>query len=409
MQFLKDVPLPQANLEERIMQAIYQNAGQGVPPHAAAVAVLPQQAATPMPDKRRTKGFPSFAWVSAAAVLLAVGFISYQQLQDSQTALQVESSQTGDPIVAYSSEAGQTPGAASSSPASARSAADAAGSEQPLSRASEATTETAPASPATPPVAPSLASQEIALDAPQAKTAAPQAEEQASAASRSVTAGSEGQGANAKAAPEKEAKAPENTLAAAKKVGSPAADQQAFGTATMSETETRQKESSDSVVVGPTLAMAAKQPITLSTFSDTDTAVQASDMPVPVLAQNANSFSLRTISVQYESETSQKVTRLSAEYKRNDDWIRIEVVRNTKGKRSLSIPGTFSATQLFAVNGEQAIAVSFDNPDQNSSVAEHAVHFNAQSNNQSLYVIVTAHGISLDELIETSKQMSWKP
>lgn len=425
VQFLKEVPPPQANLEERIMQAIYQNAGQGMPPHAATVAVLPQQAAAPMPSKRRTKGFPSFAWVSAAAVLLAVGFISYQQLQDGQfqTASQQPAANqagAGTQIATHATEAMQMQDAApASSPASAQSAANAyASSEQPLAKQNEATAKASqPASPATPNAASPSASHELALNTQEPKTAAPQtqapqAEGEASIASRSVPTGSEEQGANAKAALAKEANGAENNLVAGKKARAAAEDQQAYGITAMGEPEAKQAkqaESSDSGLVGPTLAMTAKQPITLSTFSDTDTAVQASDMPVPVLAQNANSFSLSTISVQYESETSQKVTRLSADYKRNDDWIRIEVVRNAKGKRSLSIPGTFSATQLFAVNGEQAIAVSFDNPDKKSSVAEHAVHFNAQSNNQSLYVVVTAHGISLDELIETSKQMTWKP
>lgn len=419
VQFLKEVPLPQANLEERIMQAIYQNAGQGVPPHAATEAVHSQQAAAPVPSKRRTKGFPSFAWVSAAAVLLAVGFISYQQLQgDSfQTASQQpEAAQAGagNQIAMYGNESSQMQDASpASAPASARSAANATvGNEQPLAKQNETAAQASqPAASVAQSTAPAPANREIALNTPQAKAAVPkaqtpQAEEQASVASATVPAEAAEQGANVTTALGKDEPGQKHNLIAGKTAGSPAEDQQAMGITAMSVPEANQAENSESEIVGPTLA---KQPITLSTFTDTDTAVQASDMPVPVLAQNANSFSLSTISVQYESETSQKVTRLSADYKHNDSWIRIEVVRNAKGKRSLSIPGTFSATQLFAVNGEQAIAVSFDNPDKNSSAAEHAVHFNAQSNNQSLYVVVTAHGISLDELIETSKQLTWKP
>ncbi|MED1722304.1 anti-sigma factor [Brevibacillus parabrevis] len=419
VQFLKEVPLPQANLEERIMQAIYQNAGQGVPPHAATatVAVLPQQAAAPATSKRRPKGFPSFAWVSAAAVLLAVGFLSYQQLQGDQmmqTAAQPEANQANasNQIVAYSDNATQTQETAPAAPpAPAQATTGAAGGSQPMAKQNEAATPSTGAAAAVNPngdAAPAAANALVALDdTQQSKAAPPQAR----------TAQPENQGAaqsqptakvpavNAKEHAASEEKVAENALMAAKKGGVPAitADQP------MGMTAVPEQENSENGLVGPSLAMAAKQPITLSTFTDTDTAVQASDMPVPVLAQNPNSFSLSSISVQYESETSQKVTHLAADYKRNNDWIRIDVVRNTQGKRSLSIPGTFSATQLFAVNGEQAIAVSFDNKDAKNAVAEHAVHFNAQSNNQSLYVVITAHGVSLDELIEASKQLTWKP
>ncbi|KZE47023.1 hypothetical protein AV540_20780 [Brevibacillus parabrevis] len=415
VQFLKEVPLPQANLEERIMQAIYQNAGQGVPPHAATanVAVLPQQAAAPATRKRRPKGFPSFAWVSAAAVLLAVGFLSYQQLQGDQmmqTAAQPEANQanTSNQIVAYSGNATQSQETAPAAPpAPAQATTGATGGSQPMEKQNEATTPSTGAATAVNPngdAAP-VANALVALDdtqqskvaaPPQARTAQP---ENQRAAAAKVPA------ANAKENVASEEKGADNALLAAKKGEAPAitADQP------MGMTAVPEQKNSENGLVGPSMAMAAKQPITLSTFTDTDTAVQASDMPVPVLAQNPNSFSLSSISVQYESETSQKVTHLAADYKRNNDWIRIDVVRNTQGKRSLSIPGTFSATQLFAVNGEQAIAVSFDNKDAKNAVAEHAVHFNAQSNNQSLYVVITAHGVSLDELIEASKQLTWKP
>ncbi|NRQ56125.1 hypothetical protein HP425_22255 [Brevibacillus sp. HD1.4A] len=422
VQFLKEVPLPQANLEERIMQAIYQNAGQGVPPHAATatVAVLPQQAAAPATSKRRPKGFPSFAWVSAAAVLLAVGFLSYQQLQDDQmmqTAAQPEANQASasNQIVAYSGTATQAQETAPAAPPAPPQATTGAtgGSSQPMAKQNEAATPSTGAAAAVNPngdAAPAAANALVALDdtqqskaaPPQARTAQP--ENQGAAAARSQPT-AKVPAVNAKENAASEENVAENALMAAKKGGAPAitADQP------MGMTAVPEQENSENGLVGPSLAMAAKQPITLSTFTDTDTAVQASDMPVPVLAQNPNSFSLSSISVQYESETSQKVTHLAADYKRNNDWIRIDVVRNTQGKRSLSIPGTFSATQLFAVNGEQAIAVSFDNKDAKNAVAEHAVHFNAQSNNQSLYVVITAHGVSLDELIEASKQLTWKP
>jgi len=420
VQFLKEVPLPQANLEERIMQAIYETAGQNLPPHAATVSLQPPTSIT---SKRKTKGFPSIAWVSAAAVLLAVGFMGYQQLQSDQiqTASQMEISPTSpaNGAVAYTTMEQPSP-AAPAAPASAppESAADksAASSESPVMK-QQIAQDTPPAAPALAKIATSPPEGSIAMGDQQSKVAAPDSRALSKESRVPMAARNNGE----KAAPEPTTNSQSSIAVAPAPIDKPTAgatadtnpsaagsEHAAFGMTTAAVPESQPDGSTENAMVGPSLP-AAKQQITLSTFSDVETAVQASDMPVPVMATTTNGFAMSDISIQYESETSTKVAHLSANYNRNKDWIKIEVVRNTQGKRSLSIPGTFSATQLFTVNGEQAIAVSYEQHDTKSSVVEHAVHFNAQTNNQSVYVVMTAHGVPLDELIDASKQITWKP
>lgn len=409
VQFLKEVPLPSVNLEERIMQAIYQDAGQGTPPHAATESL---QAPIPITSKRRTKGFPSLAWVSAAAVLLIVGLAGYQQLQSGNQEMaasmpQSSAAGTANTEIAINSQTNQAPAAADAQPpVTAKMAVNTeVAKEQPPAAA--------PASEAVQPKtadAPLAAGkQSVAMVAPQAKTAAPE--------SRSKTPDSQPLARNAA---EGKAPAQNETVAladnAAKENNAPVAKQEAAALAdsnqtfsamtALDNTEADQAESAKALV-GPPAPAVQKAAITLSTFSDLETAVQASDLPVPVLA-SASGYAVNDVSVQYESETSQKVTRLTADYKRNNSWIKIDVVRNTHGKRSLSIPGTFSATQLFTVGGEQAIGVSFDQQGTKATAVQHAVHFNAQADNQSLYVVISANGVSLNELIETTKELTWE-
>ncbi|MBW5469681.1 hypothetical protein GPJ61_17715 [Brevibacillus formosus] len=423
VQFLKEVPLPQANLEDRIMQAIYQTAGKGVPPHAAT-ASSEQQTSTVItkPNKRWTKGFPSYAWVSAAAVLLAVGFVGYQQLTPSNiqmAAIQENGMKDTRNTLAFdeaeSKSAPQAPAPAIASlPAAADSPTMKKAESNPESAASQS--QVAPTAPAkdAPPASPTQSNNAIAMVKPEEKTASPELrtgnkDGQNSVASRGLQGNSADQAAKAKSEVPAESANTGNHIAAKEANAAAAENPTTFGIASHAEPETADGGMTENALVGPALPAVAKQPITLSSFSDLNTAVQASDMPVPALSQAPNGFAMSTVSVQYESETSQKVTRLTADYKRNNDWIRLDVVRNTEGKRSLSIPGTFSATQLFAVNGEQAIAVSFDQTDSKGSTAQHAVHFNAQSDNQSLYVVVTATGITLNELMEATKHITWNP
>ncbi|QRG66044.1 hypothetical protein JNE38_21050 [Brevibacillus choshinensis] len=412
VQFLKEVPLPSVNLEERIMQAIYQDAGKGTPPHAATESLQPP---TPLASsKRRTKGFPSLAWVSAAAVLLIVGLAGYQQLQsnDSQMASMPQSATSGSPNqgIAYNAE----------------SQPEAPKSEAPV-QDSLATSDAAPAAagtlakqqaPAaqTPKAAdtPSVMSESAIAMNKQAKTISPQSraatESQPTARSSVVTPPVTEPAkkettialADQEKARKSAAKATEETDQSVAASGEP------VYSLTAQSVPEADENASAKAVVGPPAPSVQKAAITLSTFSDIETAVQASDLPVPVLASSANGFAVSDISVQYESETSQKATRLTADYKRNKSWIKIDVVRNTHGKRSLSIPGTFTATELFTVGQEQAIGVSFDQQGAKPSTVQHAVHFNAQAKNQSLYVVMSANGISLDELIETAKQLTWE-
>ncbi|MDF2683490.1 MAG: hypothetical protein K0R47_4680 [Brevibacillus sp.] len=417
VQFLKEVPLPSVNLEERIMQAIYQTAGQGTPPHAATESLQPP---TPIASKRRTKGFPSLAWVSAAAVLLVVGLAGYQQLQSDsqQMAAQPQSSTTGGASqgVAYSTE-NQPKSAKVDVPAqnpdmSSTTASPAAAStekKQPLAETAPAGSKTAPKPAETPSV---MTESTLAMVNPEAKTVSPQsrATHTESPTARSAKTNQPApESASKETALADDAKASKSPSLAAEEAdqSAAAANEPAFSLTAQTLPEADQNASANSIV-GPPVPAVQKAEITLSTFSDLETAVQASDLPVPVLAPATSGFAVSDISVQYESETSQKATRLTAEYKRNKSWIKIDVVRNTHGKRSLSIPGTFTATQLFNVGGEQAIGVSFDQQGAKSTAVQHAVHFNTLAENQSLYVVASANGISLDELIETTKQLSWE-
>ncbi|MDR7316557.1 hypothetical protein [Brevibacillus nitrificans] len=413
VQFLKEVPLPSVNLEERIMQAIYQDAGQGTPPHAATESLQPP---IPITSKRRTKGFPSLAWVSAAAVLLIVGLAGYQQLQSSNqemAASMPQSSAAGaaNTEIAINTRTNQAPAAADAQqPATAKMAATTeVAKEQPpaTTSASDAVQPKAADAPL------AAGKQSVAMVAPQAKTTAPESRSKASDSQPLARNAAEGKPA-AKAPANNETVAladngaKENNAPVAKQEAAPLAESnQTFSAMTaLDDTEADQAESAKALV-GPPAPAVQKAAITLSTFSDLETAVQASDLPVPVLA-SASGFAVNDVSVQYESETSQKVTRLTADYKRNNSWIKIDVVRNTHGKRSLSIPGTFSATQLFTVGGEQAIGVSFDQQGTKATTIQHAVHFNAQADNQSLYVVISANGVSLNELIETTKELTWE-
>lgn len=415
VQFLKEVPMPQVNLEERIMQAIYQSAGQGMPPQAAAIQ-------PPVPitaSKKRPKSFPSFAWVSAAAVLLAVGFAGYHQLTGSgqvETASNTkatESAANQSPAIAYSNSTGETAPKAASPDAPVQAqrqliqTAPAAESNQALaSKKAASPSQTSPAPPSGGEAA-MAGKQKAAATAPEAANRPERPLIAArNASEKPLTDAVPKADATAHADAGNEANHSAKLPLSPK--SEPAGDQSGYTLAAIPEPESKAKMGSSKALVGPPAPGSVTKPITLSSFSDADTAVQASDMPVPVLAQLPPGFSLGEISVQYESETSQKVTRLWADYKRDKDWIKVEVTRNEHGERSLSIPGTFTATQLFTVNGEQAIAVSFDQQGAKDTSAQHAVHFNAQAGNQSLYVVLTAHGIRLDELMEASKQLTWK-
>lgn len=428
VQFLKEVPLPPANLEERIMQAIYQTSEQGVPPHAATI---PLQDATPTVQKkgnRRFKGFSSLAWASAAAVLIAVGVVGFQQMQNPmvETAFEAASNQQDAPISAEMATA-QQPAA---SPA-ARTASPEMAKEQPAATAGADDPQTNT----------TLEQQGVAYGIAATEPEAKHAENPEPAANsntnhllaadtaRSVTKESRppiiARNSSSKPTADQISKKDQppvteetNTAASIAEEPSPEmsvaaavmkAPVYALTVAPEEEMGTMMMDAADnkSTVVGPPAPAAESAPITLSTFTDVETAVQASDMPVPVFSELPDGFTLSGISIRYESETSQKVAQVMAEYQNATNWIKVEVTRNGSGKRSLSIPGTFTATQLFSVNNEQAIGVSFEK--QSEQTTQHAVHFNAVSGDQSLYVVMTAHGISLEGLMEVAKKITWKP
>ncbi|RNB77712.1 hypothetical protein [Brevibacillus panacihumi] len=437
VQFLKEIPSPPANLEERIMQAIYQASDQTAPPLAATIPLPSAAPAANAKGKKRTKGFPSYAWVSAAAVLLAVGVVGYQQLSvpdQFQTAAEPVNNQA-ESSAQIAMSAPQASPAADAAPENTET--QASGGSEPQQQVQEMLKENGdqpPESAASVGIAAAPPVQEKQVQAPAAAKNGLEAGIAMAGPGRGTPKENRGLMARdgtpkpvaepvvkKEAAPSQSEAAmtqmedrqavmehSEMSLAAAAFVHEPVYARTGDPDADMSmmmEADTGTAKS----LVGPPSPAAESTPITLSTFTDVETAVQASDMPVPVLAEAPEGFAMSGISIRYESETSQHVALLLADYQRNQDWIKIEVVRNKDGKRSLSIPGTFTATHLFSVNNEQAIGVSYEKQPKQETTAQHAVHFNASAGDQSLYVVLTAHGISLDELMELSKKMTWKP
>lgn len=431
VQFLKEVPQPSAQLEDNIMQAIYKMTGQESTPQAAAAPVV-----KPAAPRRFRPNISSMAWVGAAAILLVVGAIGFQQTQNSSQEISMKAE----------SSAADMQGAIVSAPAANSPASAAMDTKSGTQAFGGSSTESIQAAPPESKAAPaqekagqpdgnaggpnqSAFGNQIAMDVPaekigelkSAKESAKAEGNEAPEPKRPIIAARNANGkppadqpkakGNAEAAPNQPgqhnpvAGVPadeQNKALANQPVGALALDANAD--------EAGQPAAEHApALVGPAVSTMAKSEITLSSFSDVETAAHASDMPVPQAGQLPEGFSLHAISAQYESQTSQKVIRLTSEYKRNKDWIKVEVVRNEHGKRSLSIPGTFTATQLFTVQSEQAIAVTFDKQaNAGEAAAQHAVHFNAQPDNQSLYVVVTANGVTLDQLVEASKQITWQ-
>ncbi len=407
VQFLKEYPQPSAQLEDRIMQAIYQTAGQGVVPPLTATL---QDASAVQPSPRRWPRYSGLAWASAAGFLLAVGLLGYQTMMTTDKQVAMESTAANQAATHESPVLEQQAPAVSPEPQAGSALATTQTAPEPAAEtAAGAQPTTKSDAKATPP----SAEQPAALSA-QPKAETPQ--ERPMIAARN----------NQSKASTAEAQQPSNEKVvmadavarsgepAALQPGSPnqgitSAKESANSITAMPDQSNAELADGKAATVGPPNIAAAKPAITLSSFSDVETAVQASDMPVPSAGKLPSGFALNSINLQYESETSKHVTRTAVDYNRGADVIKVEVVRNAHGKRSLSIPGTFTDTQLFTIDSEQAIAVSYDPqaapPD---SAVQHAVHFNTQKENQSLYVILTASGVRLDELIEVAKQLNWK-
>ncbi|MDN9011028.1 hypothetical protein [Brevibacillus laterosporus] len=147
-----------------------------------------------------------------------------------------------------------------------------------------------------------------------------------------------------------------------------------------------------------------EKPQTFSSFTSLEKAKQASDMPLAGIVKA--DFKLASVAIHYESETSKHVTSQTSIYRHGDAQIKLEVLRNDTPKRTLSIPGTFSGSpQIFYVGTDKAIGVTFDSQEKNTM--QHAVHLITTKSTQQLYVIATAKGMSLQDLMDTVKTMNW--
>ncbi|WPS87056.1 hypothetical protein SMD22_21550 [Brevibacillus halotolerans] len=147
-----------------------------------------------------------------------------------------------------------------------------------------------------------------------------------------------------------------------------------------------------------------EKPQTFSSFTSLEKAKQASDMPLAGIVKA--DFKLASVAIHYESETSKHVTSQTAIYRHGDAQLKLEVLRNDTQKRTLSIPGTFAGSpQIFYVGTDKAIGVTFDSQEKNTM--QHAVHLITTKSSQQLYVIATAKGMSLQDLMDTVKTMNW--
>jgi len=397
VRFLKDFPQPAVELEERIMQSIYKTIGKSSVPLAVA-----EQSVIKQPKKMKLP-FSPFAWAGAAAILLVVGILSTQAMQndssksgsinsaassaESTTAAQNDQQSADETIAAL------VPDAAVNAESSTKQGSAAAATEpkdkqqsnqnntnEGVQKDSVLALEQQPAE------LPARASKnelEPSAKAPAALVGPPNPE-------TAELADSKNNAEIAMTAPEANAKQPSFAAMGAPEdvhgQPSPAAADQS------NEQSLRTKRTGN---------------ITYSTFTDVPSAVQASDLSVPVATKLPEGFHMSDISLRYESETSKQVNQLQSTYRRGDDFFTIEVLRNHPNKRALSIPGTFADRKLFTVGGNEAIGVTYD-PASQPAEAQHVIHFETTQKSVPLYVIVSVKGISLTDAIDVTKQMTWQ-
>ncbi|MGD8189795.1 hypothetical protein ACQCN2_07415 [Brevibacillus ginsengisoli] len=428
--YLKEFPQPSPQLEDKIMQAIYASSGKGgLPPHSAAEHLITQQKSS-LPKARRL--FSSFtAWGSAAAALLVVGLLSYQEFsrQDESklalsqgTASVTQNNQVTALANTPSSKASENNSIRSVQPVqpvqqepakkeNPATAPASEGSSQPATKQSPPTMDTAIAmSPrSTTPIKPEVSSRKGPLLPPQGAahetamngfamnntTMNDATMDHALVAKRPETPTTVEEKVPMSAVAKDAAKGNMDTTA---NTSTPAPDQQQQGEEVTPP--------APKTVYSLAAASANQKDITISTFTDIPTAVQASDMPIPAFERLPEGFSLISLSLQYESQTSKHVIGTTAVYGNGSDQISVEV-KPVEENKQLSIPGVFANRQLFSVNGNQAIGVTYQLP-PSSPANEHAVHFINDSNNQHLYVILSAHSGTLDRLIEMAKSTKWK-
>ncbi|WP_134686454.1 hypothetical protein [Brevibacillus migulae] len=411
---MKEFPQPSAQLEDRIMQAVYQLSGpHAIPPvTAAAETILPPPASKQVPWRLQQWG-----WAGAAAAVLAIGLISMQMMNGKQldmAAIQAPASSSEQAEVATTTTApGSNPESSAPSIASNHSGQP-AGAAEPVIKQSDSGQviaqitpgETAPST--TSPAAsqsPEIATKQeqpastAAISQPPAVLSAPTgtADHMLAARSKQSNAAAKEAPAAAEQQPTFQGPAPvtgeEHALA-------DQVEQAKTGSIASIAGIAAEPNAPTSVAEAPE-AGAQEAQITLSTFTDVETASHASDVSIPSVAKLPEGFSLSSVSLRYESETSKKVSNVSIMYHRNSDPIKIEVTRQSAGEHSLSVPGTFTETQVFQIGTERAIGVTYQ------GTSEHAVHFYTTKGDDTLYVVLTANGISLQELIQLAKELTW--
>lgn len=447
--FLKEYPTPSVELEDRIMQAIYQTAGTNNVPLSATVMPASGEIQLQKPNKRR---FFVPTWVAAAGVVVAVGLIGAPLLTGNQSEQFAEvasapstqnQSQTGGAMNEAAKTDATKPAdaptiAAAEAPAEQPAAADQAmqstetettpndtSAVQSKKAAADAASAPATAKKMVPMLAPQTAERKASVvDESNIVAIAPKTADQATtqpnlhtplpARNKPASAPptqSNKQGATQPAATD--AQAP----AIADEGNAVASTQPEDGNVSLalagphlpeSTLETNATAAAEAGEVTAKQALGPENPITLSTFNDVETAVQASDLPVPTLAKIPPEYALSMLTVQYESQTSKHVNNIQTIYQLANSGKRITIDTTLQqGKRSLSVPGEFSNTQVFQIDGEQAIGVTFKDSAE-PSANKSAVYYQAVKDGHSLYIVVTADGVPLADLMEMTKQIIWK-
>lgn len=406
VRFMKEFPEPSAELEDKIMLAIYGSAGQGsaAPPLSAA-----KHADHLSPAHRWIwRRFRPYTWVGAAGILLMLGLVTVQALHGNLEAPILEE-RSGNRF----QESEAAPKAAQQQADLATATGESA--DKPVQQSKDQTAPTAIAKQAAPPSPKDGIGREAAAGNEQKSDAAaeagiPMTPSEQPAHDRTTTSSRSAAPSDvpmSMAAPTEEVaisldeangqkRDKEFTMAAREEQGVAFMQKNA---AALEQAEPNTGE--------PDTLPTGEKPMTISTFTDAGSASDVSDIPVPVLRNLPKGFSLKTVSLQYKSEISKEVVAVHVTYQRNDDFIRVESMRNDQNKRSLSIPGIFTDRRLFPIGNDQAIGVTYDSHVTNQPV-EHAVHLSTSQNGIPLYVILTSKGTSLDELIRMAKEITWQ-
>lgn len=149
--------------------------------------------------------------------------------------------------------------------------------------------------------------------------------------------------------------------------------------------------------------------VTVTTFTDLTVAAQTSDLPVPMPSAIPDGFTLQSITLQFDHEESNHVKSHVSLYQSGADrWIRVEVAFQQPVNELLSVPGLFVDKRFFSIGNDQAIAVTYD-PTWNEAPAEHAIHFTTTQQGVPMYTVITARGISLNDLMLFAQSLNWLP